>query len=80
MPQQPQKELVTQLLAKIGLTDKWRVLQARYDLPNFVRIERLTDGLRAGVTISAREKDGLDEAELVKRIRRAIATALSQGS
>jgi hypothetical protein len=76
MPEQPQKELVTRLLAKMGLTNKWRVLQSRYDLMNFVRIERLTDGLRAGVAISPREADTLEDEELTRRIRLAIAIAV----
>jgi hypothetical protein len=79
MPEQPQKQLVTRLLVNMGLTDKWRVLQARYDLPNFVRIERLTDGLRAGVAISPRDIDVLADEELMKRIRLAIATAVRHG-
>jgi hypothetical protein len=80
MPGQPQKELVTRVLAKMGLADKWCVLHTRYDLPNFVRIERMTDGLRAGVAVTVRQTHGLDDDELTKRIRLAIATALRQDS
>lgn len=79
MPEQPQKVLVTRLLANMGLADKWRVLHTRYDLPNFVRIERMTDGLRAGFAMTVRQTHVLDDEELTKRIRFAIATALRQG-
>ena len=74
------RELVMRLLVKVGLADKWRVLPSTYDLLNFVRIERLTDGLKAGVAISPQELALLPDEELTKRIRLAIASAVRQGS